>query len=239
MTLTHRLYRLTHRSVQRVDPSTHGASSLDTSLVTLNNLTQFAASVFSREFEVMKSGTAADVAKTCNVPEWERRIYHGAQDETIGRALDFDISDLPPKHSSIAGQAYATTTEIQDKEELSSFVLVHHKATIPEIGPAPGSSTTNLSGRIQSLINAQGVTHIWLGGTGESFRHQGHMKTCFRALEQDTKQWRMEGRGSGIITAHSFPARSPAMIQFLLANNFKGGYPVLADPGKLLYWKEL
>lgn len=122
-------------------------------------------------------------------------------------------------------------------------MLVNYKATIPEVGPAPGSSTTSLSGRIQSLIDTQGVTqgvtHIWLGGTGESFRHQGHMTTCLRALEKDTKQWRMEGRGSGIVTVHNFPARSPAMIQFLLANNFKGGDPVLADPGKVLYWKEL
>ncbi|KAF9321326.1 hypothetical protein BG003_002507 [Podila horticola] len=188
----------------------------------------------------MKSGTAADVAKTSNIPEWERRIYHGAQDETIGRSLDFDISVLPPKHTAVAGQAYATTTESHDQEEeLSSVMLVHYKATIPEISPSSGTFTTSLSGRIQSLIDAQGVTHIWLAGTGELFRHQGHMTNCLRALEQDVKQWRMEGSGSGIITVHSFPNRSPAMIQFRLANEFKEGEPVLADPGKVLYWKEI
>ncbi|KAG0018676.1 hypothetical protein BGZ82_000373 [Podila clonocystis] len=49
----------------------------------------------------------------------------------------------------------------------------------------------------------------------------------------------MEGSGYEIITVHSFPNRSPAIIQFLLDIEFKGGDPVLADTGKVLYWKEM
>ncbi|GJJ71344.1 hypothetical protein EMPS_03694 [Entomortierella parvispora] len=241
------MYRFTHEAVTVV--ATQDQEELLSTAVpaeiSLSSLTMFCAILFMNEFRKVGMDSV-DVAKTCNMSEWRRRLYRGAA--TAGEEDD-DIMDLPPKPVSRSGQIYATTSaeETSGKESFNAFLFVHHRPslakTIPSTG-ASGNSTSaspaSLSPEAQDLVALKGATHIWLCGSDPEQRRHHLMSKCLDRVEQDVRDWKASGEGSGVLCVHTIPQAFPAMIQFLIKNGFQGGERIIGgENGKVLYWKQV
>ena len=241
------MYRFTHRAVELIQDD---ASSADTAVpaeVSIPSLTMFSTILFMAEFYKMGLGDSVDISKTCNMSEWHRRIYAGAESQPLTESQEeeyIDIMTLPPKPTSQAGLIYATTHKDQSqagsKEAFSSFLFALHKPAFSKTFSPISGISAGPSPEAQALVSTSGVTHIWLCGSDPEHRRHHLMSRCLDQLEKDVLEWKVSGQGSGVLTVHTIPLVFPGMVQFLLRNGFKGGDSVVGgESGKVLYWKVL
>ncbi|KAG0045730.1 hypothetical protein BGZ83_009025 [Gryganskiella cystojenkinii] len=238
------MYRFTHEAVSLVSSSDNQESET-TSIpaeITLGNLTMFSAVLFMNEFRKVGMDSV-DVAKTCNMSEWRRRLYRGSTKPENEDDED-NIMDLPPKPTSQAGQIYATASSAADnnsKETFNAFLFAHHRPSLPKTIPSStGATCTSLSSEAQNLIASKGATHIWLCGSDPEQRRLHLMSKILNQLEQDVAEWKASGEGSGVLSVNTIPEAFPAMVKFLVKSGFQGGERVIGgENGKVLYWKEI
>jgi len=240
------MYRFTHEAVAAVptqDQKDHQSSAVPAE-ISLGSLTMFSAVLFMNEFRKVGMDSV-DVAKTCNMSEWRRRLYRGS----VTAADEDDIMDQPPKPVSHSGQIYATTSTpdetSSDKESFNAFLFVYHRPSLAKTIPATEASgnntkTPSLSPQAQDLITSKGATHIWLCGSDPEQRRHHHMSSLLTRVEKDVADWRTSGEGSGVLCVHTIPQAFPAMVQFLVKNGFQGGERIIGgENGKVMYWKEV
>ncbi|KAF9111819.1 hypothetical protein BGX27_004398 [Mortierella sp. AM989] len=241
-----RMYKFTHKAIDLVqEGDAVNAITAVPAEVTLANLTMFSTIIFMIEFRKAGLGDTVDVSTTCNMSEWMRRLYAGAQSvPAVEREEEeIDIMTLPPKPVSQAGLIYATTSkdvgQADSKESFSSFLFACHKTFIAKTVPSSSGISHEPSSEAQALATTNGATHIWLCASDPEQRRHRLMSRCLAQLEKDVLAWKATGQGSGVITVHTIPQVFPGMVQFLLKNGFKGGDRIAGDTeGKVLYWKE-
>ncbi|KAF9903544.1 hypothetical protein EC991_003749 [Linnemannia zychae] len=240
-----RLYRFTHKAIDYVKENSNAVPEgiAVPAEINLPNLTMFSAILFMTEFSQMGMGDSVDVSKTCNMSEWQRRLYAGAAGSIISDSDSYvDVLTLPPKPISEAGIIYATTRPADDsKEAFSSFLFATHKSSVAKtIAPTNSGQTQQLPAEAGALVSAKGVTHIWLCGSDPEQRRHRLMSQCLSKLEENVLEWKANGQGSGVVTVHTIPKAFPGMVQFLIKNGFVGGDKVLGgESDKVLYWKVL
>ncbi|KAF9079989.1 hypothetical protein BGX23_002854 [Mortierella sp. AD031] len=242
-----RLYRFTHKAIDLIkDDNNASPENTVPSEINLPNLTMFSTILFMTEFRQMGMGDSVDVSKTCNMSEWHRRLYTGAIEASHPDSEPYvDVLSLPPKPVSEAGIIYATTTRPIDqdssKEAFSAFLFAIHKSSIAKTVPSTANGETHqLPLEVEALVSSKGATHIWLCGSEPDQRRHRLMSQCLGQLEQDVREWKANGQGSGVLTVHTIPRAFPGMVQFLTKNGFVGGDKVIGGDGdKVLYWKVL
>jgi hypothetical protein len=246
-----RMYRFTHEAVVAVPDNTQDQdqdqeehlSNTVPAEVSLGSLTMFSAVLFMNEFR--KAGMdSVDVAKTCNMSEWRRRLYRGSATAKEADEEDQDIWELAPRPVFQSGEIYASTTTAagSDKESFNAFLFVHHRPSLAKTIPATtvGIEEASLSPEAQDLIASKGATHIWLCGSDPEQRRQNLMSKLLTRVEKDIKDWKSSGEGSGVLCVHTIPQAFPAMVRFLIKSGFQGGERIVGgENGKVLYWKEV
>ncbi|KAF9582728.1 hypothetical protein BGW38_010835 [Lunasporangiospora selenospora] len=236
-------YKFTHRAVTRVTDDDSEANVAIPPEINMSNLAMFSTILFIDEFQQHGLGDAVDIAKTCNMSEWFRRIYAGKGEEEEDDNVD--IMTLPAKDITQAGLIYATSSgENASKEAFTSFLFAYHKPSLAKTMTSNSSLGTSngysLTSETQALIASKGVTHIWLCGSDPDHRRHRLMTHCLKQLEKDVLAWKESGKGSGVISVHTIPQVFPGMVQFLPKSGFHGGDKVIGgENGKVLYYKVL
>ncbi|KAF9162924.1 hypothetical protein DFQ26_003102 [Actinomortierella ambigua] len=249
MSKTH-LYRFTHNKTEELDASRQDDVVLPHPPpvnVSLPMLCGFSAILFMNEFDRMGAQNI-DVAQTCNMSEWQRRLFAGkshAEHTQDSQGEPIDIASLPAKHPARSGLIYATTTTAGDNNEsFTAFLFVIHKHSLSKPPKAvttttSSSSTVDISAESQQRVDALGVTHIWLCGSAPELRRQHLMSDLLARVERDVAAWKAQGQASGVISVHTIPQHFPGMVQFLGRQGFQGGLRYEGGDGKVVYWKEV
>ncbi|KAF9971867.1 hypothetical protein BGZ73_005103 [Actinomortierella ambigua] len=244
------LYRFTHNKVEALDFSGQDDAVLPhpPPSVSLPALCGFSAILFMTEFDRMGAQNI-DVAQTCNMSEWQRRLFAGkshAEHTQDAQGEPIDIASLPAKHPARSGLIYATTTTSDDSnsnnnESFSAFLFVIHKRSLskPPAAVAKAAGMADLSAESQQKVDDLGVTHIWLCGSAPEQRRQHLMSKLLAKLEHDVVAWKAQGLASGVISVHTIPQHFPGMVQFLRRQGFQGGLGYEGGDGKVVYWKEV
>ncbi|KAG0274541.1 hypothetical protein BGZ95_009681 [Linnemannia exigua] len=127
MTVTQRLYRLTHTTLTRIHqhhypnpPKALQITKTPHPLVTLENLTSFAAGVFLHEHETIPLPisdtsprlTTKEVTKKCNVLEWEAKLSgrNPHLNDSLQQEKEVLDQEEPPLPTSLAGVIFVSTT---------------------------------------------------------------------------------------------------------------------------------